>query len=120
MKGNVSTSRFTAIAVCVVAVLCTCGGCDDPADLLGQAMGYTASVSQGMALRGWAGFPSNPLALAQYARDLAASVKDARAGVVTEGLGDGGEDFEPSPQWQHTPTRCRDERKEDIRDRWWR
>lgn len=80
----------------------TLAGCDDPADLLAQAMGYTRSVSDGMALRGWAGFPANPISLAQYARDLAASVRDARAGVTTEGVG-GDEGFEPSPKWERTP-----------------
>jgi hypothetical protein len=105
--------RFAAIALVTLAVLCTCGGCDDPADLLAQATGYTAAVSQGMALRGWSGFPANPLSLADYMRDLAASVKDARNGVVTEGLGSG----EEAPM---DPARFRDARQKDIRDKWWR
>ena len=107
MGRNVSKSRFTAIALVAMSVLCTCGGCDDPADLLSQANGYTSAVALNMAARGWEDFPSTPLALVDYARDLRESISEAKSGGVgTAGLRSLGCDVArplPAPVWQHTP-----------------
>ena len=83
-----ATGRLT-LAVLLLVMLLTLPGCDDASDVLQAALSYPAAVSQGMALRGWDGFPGTPLALADYIGDLRDSISDARKGVVTEGLGDG-------------------------------
>jgi hypothetical protein len=89
------TERAALVWLVLAGLAMMLAGCDNPMDLLGQATGYTASVSANMRLRGWEGFPSTPLALVHYMRDLAAAVGDAKAGVVAEGLGDGGDAHGP-------------------------
>lgn len=86
------SSLGCALTVVVVLVVLL-GGCDggDVLDLVAQSTQYTSLVSVGMQVRGWSGFPSTPLALLDYVKDLKESIADARDGVLDD-EGRGGEE----------------------------
>jgi hypothetical protein len=64
----------------IAILLCTLSGCNS-ADLTAQLMGanaYASRVGTLMQARGHAGFPSDPISYALYARDLADCIREAR------------------------------------------
>ena len=92
-------SRVTPAPAGVIVLAAFClaaSGCQDPGDLLAQALGFSAAVSAQMQARGWQ-FPANPLDLARYTRDLAASVEAARAGATNSAVRTAGAKPVPAP-----------------------